>query len=156
LRDHTRRLFDSAKIYRIAIPFSQEQINEACRQVVSANSLARGAYIRPIVFRGYGEVAGSPQNDPPVRVALPAWEWGKYLGHESEELGVDVCVSSWNRVAPNTIPALAKAGQLSLEPADRRGSTAAGIRGRHWTRSGWHRERGLRREPVRDQGRSDD
>jgi branched-chain amino acid aminotransferase len=110
LRDHTRRLFDSAKIYRIAIPFSQEQINDACRQVVSANSLARGAYIRPIVFRGYGEIGVSPKNDPPVEVAIAAWEWGKYLGHESEELGVDVCVSSWNRVAPNTIPALAKAG----------------------------------------------
>jgi branched-chain amino acid aminotransferase len=109
LRDHTRRLFDSAKIYRIQMPFSQEQISEACRQVVAVNGLTRGAYLRPIVFKGYGEIGVSPKNDPPTEVAIAAWEWGKYLGSESEEAGVDVCVSSWNRVAPNTIPALAKA-----------------------------------------------
>ncbi len=110
LRDHTRRLFDSAKIYRIPMPFSPEQINEACRQVVASNSLTRGAYIRPVVFRGYGEIGVSPKNEPPTEVAVAAWEWGKYLGHESEEQGVDVCISSWQRVAPNTLPALAKAG----------------------------------------------
>jgi branched-chain amino acid aminotransferase len=110
LMDHTRRLFDSAKIYRIAIPFSVEQLNEACRQVISANGLAGGAYIRPVVFRGYGEIGVVPKVDPPTEVAVAAWEWGKYLGHESEELGVDACISSWQRVAPNTIPALAKAG----------------------------------------------
>jgi branched-chain amino acid aminotransferase len=109
LRDHTKRLFDSAKIYRIHFPYTQEQINEACRQVVSMNGLTRGAYIRPIVFKGYGEIGVSPKNDPPTEVAIAAWEWGKYLGNESGEAGVDVCVSSWNRVAPNTIPALAKA-----------------------------------------------
>ncbi|HVP33974.1 MAG TPA: branched-chain amino acid transaminase [Steroidobacteraceae bacterium] len=108
LRDHTRRLFDSAKIYRIALPYSPEQINDACRQVISANGLNRGAYIRPIVFRGYGEIGVTPKNDPPTDVAIAAWEWGKYLGGESED-GVDACVSSWNRVAPNTLPALAKA-----------------------------------------------
>ena len=110
LRDHTRRLYDSAKIYRITMPFQAEQINEACRQVVAANALKRGAYIRPVAFRGYGEIGVSPKIEPPTDVAIAAWEWGKYLGHESEELGVDVCVSSWNRVAPNTLPALAKAG----------------------------------------------
>jgi branched-chain amino acid aminotransferase len=110
LRDHTRRLFDSAKIYRISMPFSPEQINEACRQVVASNSLTRGAYIRPVAFRGYGEIGVSPKNEPPTEVAVAAWEWGKYLGHESEEQGVDVCISSWQRVAPNTLPALAKAG----------------------------------------------
>jgi branched-chain amino acid aminotransferase len=109
LKDHTKRLFDSAKIYRIHMPFSQDQINDACRQVVSMNGLARGAYLRPIAFKGYGEIGVSPKNDPPTEVAIAAWEWGKYLGSESEEAGVDVCVSSWNRVAPNTIPALAKA-----------------------------------------------
>jgi branched-chain amino acid aminotransferase len=108
LRDHTRRLYDSAKIYRINIPFSPEQMNDACRHVVSANGLARGAYIRPIAFRGYGEIGVTPKIEPPTDVAVAAWEWGKYLGHESEE-GVDVCVSSWQRVAPNTLPALAKA-----------------------------------------------
>jgi branched-chain amino acid aminotransferase len=110
LRDHTRRLFDSAKIYRIQIPFSAEQINDACRQVVAVNELSHGAYIRPVAFRGYGEIGVAPKIDPPVDVAIAAWEWGKYLGHESEEAGVDVCVSSWHRVAPNTLPALAKAG----------------------------------------------
>ena len=110
LRDHTRRLFDSAKIYRIAMPYSPEQINDACRQVISANGLKRGAYIRPVVFRGYGEIGVAPKIDPPTDVAIAAWEWGKYLGAEDEDAGVDACVSSWNRVAPNTLPALAKAG----------------------------------------------
>ena len=110
LRDHTRRLFDSAKIYRIPMPFSQEQINDACRQVVASNALVRGAYLRPVVFRGYGEMGVTPKNEPPTEVAVAAWEWGKYLGQEVEEQGVDVCVSSWQRVASNTLPALAKAG----------------------------------------------
>jgi branched-chain amino acid aminotransferase len=110
LIDHTKRLFDSAKIYRINIPYTHDQINDACREVVSMNGLTRGAYIRPIVFKGYGEIGVSPKVDPPTEIAIAAWEWGKYLGSESEEAGVDVCVSSWNRVAPNTIPALAKAG----------------------------------------------
>ncbi|MFO1265432.1 MAG: branched-chain amino acid transaminase [Rubrivivax sp.] len=110
LREHTQRLFDSAKIHRIALPFQPEQINEACRQTVAANGLKHGAYIRPIAFRGYGEIGVAPKIDPPVEVAIAAWEWGKYLGKESEEAGVDVCISSWQRVAPNTIPALAKAG----------------------------------------------
>ncbi len=110
LHDHTRRLFDSAKIYRIQVPFTPEQINDACRQVIAVNGLAHGAYIRPVAFRGYGEIGVAPKIDPPVDVAIAAWEWGKYLGTESEEAGVDVCVSSWQRVAPNTLPALAKAG----------------------------------------------
>jgi branched-chain amino acid aminotransferase len=110
LRDHTKRLFDSAKVYRIQIPFSQDQLNAATREVIAANSLARGAYIRPVAFRGYGEIGVAPKIDPPVDVAIAAWEWGKYLGDESAAAGVDVCVSSWQRVAPNTLPALAKAG----------------------------------------------
>jgi branched-chain amino acid aminotransferase len=110
LREHTRRLFDSAKIYRITLPYSPEQIDAACREVVAVNGLSKGAYIRPIAFRGYGEIGVAPKNEPPIDVAVAAWEWGKYLGSESEEQGVDVCVSSWQRVAPNTLPALAKAG----------------------------------------------
>jgi branched-chain amino acid aminotransferase len=110
LRDHTKRLFDSAKVYRIQIPFSQDQLNEATREVIAVNSLARGAYIRPVAFRGYGEIGVAPKIDPPVDVAIAAWEWGKYLGDESAAAGVDVCVSSWQRVAPNTLPAMAKAG----------------------------------------------
>ena len=110
LAEHTRRLFESAKIYRIAIPYTQQQINDACREVVRENGLINGAYLRPVVFRGYGEIGVAPKIDPPVETAIAAWEWGKYVGSDSEEQGVDVCVSSWQRVAPNTLPALAKAG----------------------------------------------
>ena len=109
LRDHSRRLFDSAKIYRMSMPFTVGQIDEACHAVIAANGLAKGAYIRPVAFRGYGEIGVTPKNEPPTEVAVAAWEWGKYLGHESEEQGVDACISSWHRVAPNTLPALAKA-----------------------------------------------
>jgi branched-chain amino acid aminotransferase len=109
LADHTRRLFDSAKIYRIAIPFTPAQMDAACREVVAVNGLKNGAYLRPVAFRGYGEIGVAPKIDPPVEVAVAAWEWGKYLGADSEAQGVDVCVSSWQRVAPNTLPAMAKA-----------------------------------------------
>jgi branched-chain amino acid aminotransferase len=109
LSDHTRRLFDSAKIYRINIPFTPEQINDAQREVVAVNGLSNGAYLRPVAFRGYGEIGVAPKIDPPVEVAIAAWEWGKYLGAEAEAEGVDVCVSSWQRMAPNTLPAMAKA-----------------------------------------------
>jgi branched-chain amino acid aminotransferase len=110
LTDHTRRLFDSARVYRIEIPYTEEQINAACKAVVAVNGLAKGAYLRPLVFRGYGEIGVTPKVDPPTEVAIAAMEWGAYLGAEGLENGVDVCVSSWQRVAPNTIPALAKAG----------------------------------------------
>ena len=109
LADHTRRLFESAKIYRIHIPFTPEQINAACHQAICANELRQGAYLRPVAFRGYGEIGVVPKNEPPVEVAVAAWEWGKYLGHGSDAEGVDVCVSSWQRMAPNTLPAMAKA-----------------------------------------------
>lgn len=109
LSDHTRRLYDSAKVYRITIPFTAEQLNAAQREVVAVNGLKNGAYLRPVAFRGYGEIGVAPKIEPPVEVAVAAWEWGKYLGADSEADGVDVCVSSWQRVAPNTIPALAKA-----------------------------------------------
>jgi branched-chain amino acid aminotransferase len=109
LRDHTRRLFDSAKIHRIQIPFTPDQISDACRDIIAVNALTNGAYLRPIAFRGYGEIGVAPKTEPPVEVAIAAWEWGKYLGSGSEDSGVDACVSSWQRVAANTIPALAKA-----------------------------------------------
>ena len=154
LRDHTRRLFDSAKIYRIPMPFTPEQINAACREVISSNGLVRGAYIRPVVFRGYGEIGVAPRNDPPTEVAVAAWEWGKYLGHESEEQGVDVCVSSWQRVAPNTLPALAKAGGNYLS-GQLIGAEARrlGFRGRHRPVHRRHGERRLRREYLPREGR---
>jgi branched-chain amino acid aminotransferase len=106
---HTRRLQDSAKIHRIHIPFTAAEIDTACKQVVSRNGL-RSAYIRPLAYRGYGEVGVVPPAGHPVELAISAWEWGAYLGPEALENGVDVCVSSWQRVAPNTIPAMAKAG----------------------------------------------
>ncbi len=110
LQAHTRRLLESAKIHRIDVPWSAEEINAACKEVVSRNGLAKGAYIRPIIYRGYGEVGLAPPPGHPVDMAIAAWEWGAYLGAGALENGVDVCVSSWQRVAPNTIPALAKAG----------------------------------------------
>jgi branched-chain amino acid aminotransferase len=110
LQAHTRRLFDSAKIHRITIPYSTAEIDAACRDVVVSNKLTNGAYIRPIAFRGYGDIGLAPSDDHPVDVSVAAWEWGTYLGADALEKGVDVCVSSWQRVAPNTIPALAKAG----------------------------------------------
>lgn len=110
LQAHTRRLLESAKIHRIEVPWSAAQIDAACREVVLRNGLTRGAYIRPIVYRGYGEVGLAPPPGQPIDMAVAAWEWGAYLGADALEQGVDVCVSSWQRVAPNTIPALAKAG----------------------------------------------
>ncbi|HEX5584333.1 branched-chain amino acid transaminase [Gaiella sp.] len=109
LTDHIRRMLHSAKVYRLKIPYSQEVLVEACKEVIRANSLTNGAYIRPIAFRGYGEmgVAGNPEQ--PASCSIAAWEWGSYLGEGGLEKGVDVCVSSWQRVAPNTIPAMAKA-----------------------------------------------
>jgi len=109
LTDHTKRLFDSAKIYRMEIPYTPEQINAACKQVVTANSLDNGAYLRPFAFRGYGEIGVAPKVSPPIDTVIAAFEWGAYLGAEGLENGIDVCVSSWQRLAPNTIPALGKA-----------------------------------------------
>lgn len=109
LRDHTRRLFDSAKIYRMDIPFTAEQINAACKEIIVVNSLNTGAYLRPFAFRGYGEIGVAPKNPPPIDTVVAAFEWGAYLGAEGLENGIDVCVSSWQRLAPNTIPSLGKA-----------------------------------------------
>ena len=109
LRDHTRRLFDSAKIYRMDIPYTQEEINAACKEIIVANALNRGAYLRPFVFRGYGEIGVAPKIPPPIETVVAAFEWGAYLGAEGLENGIDVCVSSWQRLAPNTIPSLGKA-----------------------------------------------
>lgn len=108
LREHTRRLLDSAKIYRFPMEYTVDQLVEAQIELVRVNGL-RSCYIRPIVLRGYGGVGVLPLNNP-TEIYLACWEWGKYLGDEALGEGVDVCVSSWNRIAPNTLPALAKAG----------------------------------------------
>lgn len=107
LADHTRRLFNSAKIYDIAIPYTLEEINAACRDIVRANGL-RAAYLRPVAFRGVGSVGIAA--DTPIDVAVAALDFGRYLGAEALEQGIDACVSSWQRFAPNTVPAGAKAG----------------------------------------------
>ena len=110
LTDHVNRMFDSAKIYYLTIPYTPQALVAACKEVVLGNALVEGAYIRPLAYRGYGEmgVAGDP--DAPAKCAIAAWEWGSYLGEGGLENGVDVCISSWQRVAPNTLPTMAKAG----------------------------------------------
>ena len=106
LKEHVQRLFDSAKIYKIDIPYTQEEIEEAIVETVRVNDLD-GCYIRPVVFRGYGELGVNPLNCP-VNVVIAAWEWGSYLGEEGMANGVDIGVSSWRKPAPDTFPALAK------------------------------------------------
>jgi branched-chain amino acid aminotransferase len=108
LKDHTRRLYDSCKIYRIEVPYTEEEFNRAVVETVKANGL-RSCYIRPIVYRGYKTLGVDPFPNP-VDCAVLVWEWGQYLGAEALESGVDVRVSSWWRMAPNTFPALAKSG----------------------------------------------
>ena len=106
LKEHVQRLFDSAKIYKIDIPYTQEEIEEAIIETVRVNDLD-GCYIRPVVFRGYGELGVNPLNCP-VNVVIAAWEWGSYLGEEGMANGVDIGISSWRKPAPDTFPALAK------------------------------------------------
>ncbi len=109
LGDHIERLFDSANIYGCTVPFRVDQIVAACEEVVTANRLS-SAYLRPIVFYGYGDIGVAPAPEAPVQVAIAGFPWGAYLGEDGKANGVDVCVSSWRRVAPDTIPAAAKAG----------------------------------------------
>ncbi|MBL8269839.1 branched-chain amino acid transaminase [Steroidobacter sp.] len=109
LKDHTRRLFDSAKIYQIDIPFTPAQIDAACKEIINVNGLNKGAYLRPFAFRSYGEIGVAPNIAPPIDTVVAAFEWGSYLGAEGLENGIDVMVSSWQRLAPNTIPTLGKA-----------------------------------------------
>ncbi|WP_035358830.1 branched-chain amino acid transaminase [Edaphobacter aggregans] len=105
LQEHMQRLIDSAKIYRMPLPYTVEQLSTAVVDVIEANGVAP-CYIRPIAFRGYGEVGVNPLKSP-VEVYIVNFPWGKYVpGNE----GADVCVSSWSRLAPNTMPSLAKAG----------------------------------------------
>ena len=107
LTDHMKRLFLSAKVYDMPMPYTLEQLNAACREVIKANGLAK-AYLRPVAFRGLGGFGLSA--DCPTDVAVAAWEMGPYLGAGVLEAGIDACVSSWQRFAPNTVPAGAKAG----------------------------------------------
>jgi len=108
LKEHIQRLLNSAKIYRMEVGFTLEQLMDAMRELVRVNHNA-ACYLRPIILRGLGDM-GVHAGNCPIEVYLATWEWGKYLGKDALESGVDVCVSSWNRFAPNTLPAMAKAG----------------------------------------------
>lgn len=107
LTDHLKRLYLSAKIYDIEIPYTIDELAAACREVVRKNDL-QAAYLRPVAFRGLGGFGLSA--DCPTDVAVATWPMGPYLGPEALENGIEACVSSWQRFAPNTIPAGAKAG----------------------------------------------
>jgi branched-chain amino acid aminotransferase len=107
LNDHNKRLYHSARIHEIDIPYSLGEINAACREVIAANGNTTD-YLRPVAFRGLGGFGLSA--DTPTDVAVATWKMGRYLGAEALENGIDACVSSWQRFAPNTIPAGAKAG----------------------------------------------
>jgi branched-chain amino acid aminotransferase len=102
-----QRLIDSARIYRIDVPFTRDEILAGMLELVKHNAVSP-CYIRPIVLRGYGEAGVNPFNSP-TEVYICNYPWGKYLGTDASE-GVDVCISSWTRIAPNTLPAMAKAG----------------------------------------------
>jgi branched-chain amino acid aminotransferase len=106
LHDHMRRLFDSAKIYRMDYGLDQPTLTQAVIDTVVANGLD-ACYIRPLIYRGYHTLGVNPLPCP-VDAAILVWEWGAYLGPEALEKGVDVRVSSWTRSAPNTFPTMAK------------------------------------------------
>lgn len=106
LDEHLRRLLDSCRIYRIEIPYGVEQLRDICRETVRKNDL-ENCYIRPMALRGYGAMGMAPEGSP-VHTMVAAWPWGTYLGEEALRQGVDVCVSSWHRPAPNTFPVMAK------------------------------------------------
>jgi len=108
LQAHTKRLYNSCKMYRMDVPYTMDEFNQAVIETIRANKMP-ACYIRPIVYRGYKALGVDPFPNP-VDCAILVWEWGQYLGPEALENGVDVRVSSWLRMAPNTFPALAKAG----------------------------------------------
>lgn len=108
LEAHIERLFDSATVYRMKPKYTEDEITQACLDVIVKNELDN-CYIRPMILRGYGTPGLDPTRSP-IETLVAAWPWGTYLGAEALTTGVDVCVSSWNRMAPNTFPARAKAG----------------------------------------------
>ena len=125
LKPHIKRLFNSCKVINMPVSFTQEELEQAVLATVKRNG-HEACYIRPLVFRGY-EVLGVNPQACPVEVIIATWEWGAYLGQEALEVGVDVGVSSWRRMAPATHPAMAKVGgnyvnsQLVVMEAQRHG-----------------------------------
>lgn len=108
LKEHIDRLFNSAKIYWMDVPYTKQEVMDACCKIMTSNGLKYG-YLRPLVFVGNVGLGVMPKKDT-VDVMIGAMPWGAYLGEEGLKNGIDVCVSSWNRLAPNTIPTGAKAG----------------------------------------------
>jgi len=106
LEDHLQRLVNSCRIYRMELPYSVDELVAACCELVERNQVD-ACYIRPMVVRGYG-ASGMVPFESPIEVFLPCWPWGAALGNDALEKGIDACVSSWNRMAPNTVPAMAK------------------------------------------------
>lgn len=107
LDEHLRRLFRSAKLYHMDLPYTHEQLIDATKQIIRVNELP-SCYIRPIAFRGYGELGVNPLHAP-VNVTIAVWPWGAYLGEEALEQGVRIKISSWRRNSQNSLPAAAKA-----------------------------------------------
>jgi branched-chain amino acid aminotransferase len=107
LREHMQRLINSARIYRMELPHTVEEFCSVACELVRLNKMG-ACYVKPLVLRGYGEVGVNPLNSP-IEVYMACWKWGAYLGPEALSKGVDVCVSTWTRIAPNTLPAMSKA-----------------------------------------------
>ncbi len=107
LQEHVDRLMFSARVYRMEMPFTAEQIRDACCEVVSVNRLG-DCYIRPLVYRGYENIGVNPFGNP-IDVAIAAYPWGQYLGPDALTKGVAVKIGTWQRPAPNTLPLMAKA-----------------------------------------------
>lgn len=108
LEEHVQRLFNSAKIYRMDVDYTVNEFSQAIIETIKANQLDE-CYIRPVIFRGYGKLGVHPLENP-LESVIAVWSWGKYLGEESLDQGVDVNVSTWRRLAPDTMPNMAKAG----------------------------------------------
>lgn len=107
LREHIQRLHDSCHIYRMDPSYSVDELLAACLEIIRINKF-KECYLRPVVFRGYGSFGVNPLPNP-IEVYIASWIWGKYLGQEAIEQGVDVCTASWARMPANTLPATAKA-----------------------------------------------
>lgn len=108
LGEHMQRLIDSAKIYRMDIPYTKDELIEAVKETIRVNNL-KSCYIRPITYRGFNELGVNPKNCP-VNTAIAAWEWGSYIGAEEMENGASIGVSTWRKQTSDTFPAMAKAG----------------------------------------------
>jgi branched-chain amino acid aminotransferase len=108
LQDHMRRFHQSLKIYRTVLPYTVDELSDASLELLRENDLGQ-AYIRPFAMRGFGDMGVYALRNP-LDVFIASWEWGSYLGDSASQVGVDVCVSSWDRITPNALPSLSKAG----------------------------------------------